>query len=117
VREAGTGRTLESAQVTISASGLGVVTGARGAYRLLNVPARLVIVKVRLVGYTPESRTLTVTAGQTLTADFSLAQSAISLSAVVTTGTAGATEVKRLGNTVATIGAGCSGHHDLWTRR
>ncbi|HVT41143.1 MAG TPA: SusC/RagA family TonB-linked outer membrane protein [Gemmatimonadaceae bacterium] len=103
IRETGTGRAIEGAQVTISAAGLGSVTNSRGVYRLVNVPAREVVVKVRMVGYTPGSKTLTVGPGQTLTADFSLAQSAISLQAVVTTGTAGATEVKRLGNTVATI--------------
>ncbi len=35
--------------------------------------------------------------------NFALSPSAVQLEAIVTTGTAGATEVKRLGNTVATI--------------
>jgi hypothetical protein len=38
---------------------------------------------------------VTVAAGQTVTADFVIQQSAVQLQAVVTTGRAGATEVKR----------------------
>jgi TonB-linked SusC/RagA family outer membrane protein len=56
-----------------------------------------------MVGYTPITKSVTVTAGGTHTLDFSLAATAVQLEAIVTTGTAGATEVKRLGNTVATI--------------
>jgi len=103
VRQTGTGQPIEGARVTISDAGLGAVTNAQGEYHLANVPARQVIVKVRLVGYTPAVKTMTVAADQTTTANFSLSQSAITLEAVVTTGTAGATEVKRLGNTVAMI--------------
>ena len=83
VRQSGTNQPLEGAQVTISAAGLGAATNSRGVYRLVNVPAREVIVKVRMVGYSPGSKTLTVAAGQTVTVDFSLSQSAISLQAVV----------------------------------
>ncbi len=103
VTEAGTGRPIDGAQVRIASAGIGAVTNGAGKYRILNVPARPVELRVRAVSYTPITKTVTVSAGQTATADFSLAQSALQLQAVVTTGTAGATEVKRLGNTVATI--------------
>ena len=103
VRESGTMRPVEGAQVTISAAKIGAFTNAQGVYRILNAPAHANEVKVRMVGFTPGVRMVTVAAGQTVKEDFSLAQSALTLQAVVTTGTAGATEVKRLGNTVATI--------------
>jgi TonB-linked SusC/RagA family outer membrane protein len=103
VTEAGTGRPIEGAQVRIASVALGGVTNANGKYRIVNVPARPMELRARAVSYTPMSKTVTVTAGQSVTADFSLSQSALQLQAVVTTGTAGATEVKRLGNTVATI--------------
>ena len=103
VKEAGTGRPIAGATVSISAAALVTVTNAVGGYRLSNVPARALEVKVRRFGYSLSSRMITVTAGGTLNQDFTLAVSATALQAVVTTGTAGATEVKRLGNTVATI--------------
>ena len=103
VRETGTGRPVEGAQVGVTGTGVGAVTNSSGSYHLVNVPARSVEVRVRMVGFSPISRTVTVRAGGTVTQDFTLAQSALQLEAVVTTGTAGATEVRKLGNTVATV--------------
>ena len=104
VKETGTGRPIDNAIVTISSVGAGSVTNQLGVFRLTNVPVRAGLeIKARRVGYSQASITVTVTNGGTARADFTLSQSAISLQAVVTTGTAGATEVKRLGNTVATI--------------
>ncbi len=102
VTETGTGRPVEGAQVG-STTGVGAVTNTQGKYRITNVPAGTMSLRIRMVGYTPGAKSVTVTAGQTTTVDFSLAQSALQLQAVVTTGTAGATEVKKLGNSVATI--------------
>ena len=104
VTDAGTGRPVEGAQVGLTTAGIGGTTNSQGRYRLQNVPAgRAFDVRVRMVGYSPSTRAVSVNAGQTVTADFAIAQSALQLQAVVTTGTAGATEVKRLGNSVATI--------------
>ncbi len=103
ITEGGTGRPLEAAQVGATTAGLGTVTNSQGHYRITNVPAGSITLRVRLVGYAPATKTVTVSAGQTVTADFVIQQSAVQLQAVVTTGTAGATEVKRLGNSVATI--------------
>ena len=103
VTDAGTGRPVEGAQVAATAVGIGALTNAQGRYRLQNVPARTLDVRVRMVGYSPMAKSVTVTAGGSATLDFAISQSALQLQAVVTTGTAGATEVKRLGNTVATI--------------
>jgi TonB-dependent starch-binding outer membrane protein SusC len=103
VRETGTGRTVEGAQVVVTGTGLGAVTNAQGLYTITNVPARAVEVKVRMVGFAPATKSVTVSAGAASKADFDIAPSAIQLEAVVTTGTAGATEVKRLGNSIATI--------------
>jgi TonB-dependent starch-binding outer membrane protein SusC len=103
VSEQGTGRPVDGAQVRLTSVAIGGLTNPAGHFRLLNVPAGQVEVRVRQVGYTPVNKTVTVTAGRTTTVDFSITQSALQLQAVVTTGTAGATEVKKLGNTVATI--------------
>ncbi|MFN8665685.1 MAG: SusC/RagA family TonB-linked outer membrane protein [Gemmatimonadaceae bacterium] len=103
VTDAGTGRAVEGAQVGSTTAGIGATTNAQGKYRLTNVPARSIELRVRMVGYTPATKTVNVTAGGSVTADFAISQSALQLQAVVTTGTAGATEVKKLGNSVATI--------------
>lgn len=103
IKEANTGRFVEGAQIGVTGAGLGAVTNRNGFYRITNVPARSVELSVRMVGFAPQRRTLSVAGGATATADFELQQTALQLQAVVTTGTAGATEVKRLGNTVATI--------------
>ena len=105
IKEANTGRFIENAQVAIVGAGLGAVTNHLGFYRILNVPARSVEITVRMVGFTPQRKSRAVAAGATITADFDLFQTALQLQAVVTTGTAGATEVKRLGNTIASIEA------------
>jgi len=103
VREAGTGRPLEGVQIGVTGANIGTVTNGRGAFRIQDVPARTVELRVRLVGYSPVTRSVVVTSGQVKTADFDLQQSALQLEAVVTTGTGGAVEVKKLGNTIGTI--------------
>ncbi|HVE79961.1 MAG TPA: TonB-dependent receptor, partial [Gemmatimonadaceae bacterium] len=103
VRESGTNRPIEGAQVSVSGATIGAVTGGNGTYRIQNVPARAVDLRVRFVGFAPTTRTVTVVAGQTVTANFDLQPSALQLDQVVTTGTGGQVEVRKLGNTVATI--------------
>jgi TonB-linked SusC/RagA family outer membrane protein len=103
VREQATNRPVELAQVHIVGKNIGATSNRDGAYRITNVPAGPVEVRIRMVGFSPTSKTVTVTAGGTQTLNFALSASAVQLEAIVTTGPAGATEVKRLGNTVATI--------------
>jgi TonB-linked SusC/RagA family outer membrane protein len=103
VREQTTGRPVELAQVHIVGKNIGASTNRDGVYRITNVPVGPVELRIRMVGFTPTSRTVTVTAGSSQKVDFALSPSAVQLEAIVTTGTAGATEVKKLGNTVATI--------------
>jgi len=103
VREQGTGRAVDLAQVHVVGKNVGAVSNRDGFYRITNVPAGPVEVRIRMVGYSPIVRAVTVTPGGTHTLDLTIAASAIQLEAIVTTGTAGATEVKRLGNSVATI--------------
>ena len=105
VLESGSGRPLVAASVVIVGTTVGGITSEAGVYRISGVPARQVQVRVRLIGFTPVSKTVLVVAGQTATADFSLQVSALQLEQVVVTGSGQATEVKRLGNTVSVIQA------------
>lgn len=117
VTEAGSGRALAGANVTlqgVGAAGLGgavrvnqagATTDANGQYTLSNVPVGPLRVRVRLVGYTSQSASLEVAAGQTAQVNFSLSASVISLDEIVVTGAGVAQSKKQLGNTIVTVSA------------
>ena len=107
VLDAVTNRPLENVQVGIDNTPLGAITNAQGSYRITGIPVpsgtATVVVRVRAIGYSRETRSVTVSAGQTVTRDFAVTVSAVQLNQVVVTGSGQKTEVKRLGNTVAVI--------------
>jgi iron complex outermembrane receptor protein len=61
-------------------------TDETGQYVLTRVPAGTDTLRVRLIGYTPANRAVTVGAGQTVEVDFSLEASAVNLAEIVVTG-------------------------------
>ncbi len=105
VSEKSSGRPLSGVQVFIPGTSAGAISNETGKYLLLNVPAGQRTVRAQIIGYATVSQQVTVTAGQTTTANFSLEQSVISLDQVVVTGAGAATEKKKLGNTIATLDA------------
>lgn len=103
VTDAGTRRPIASAQVYIVGTQLGSLTGTDGHFRITRIPAGQVQVGVRMIGYGPVTKPVTITAGDTARIDFALSLSAVTLGDVVVTGTGGAVEEKKLGNTVAKV--------------
>jgi TonB-linked SusC/RagA family outer membrane protein len=103
VIDAASGRQLANAQVVVAGTRLGAQTNARGDYRIVAVSAGPISVTARLIGYAPQTKRVTVASGGTVRADFSIGQSAVTLSDIVVTGTGGAVEEKKLGNTVAKV--------------
>lgn len=103
VREAGSLRPLSTIQVHIPATGAGTLTNSAGRFQLVNVPLGQVTVVARGVGFGTGTQTITVAPGEAATLNFSLSPSAIELDEVVVTGAGQATEIRKLGNTVATI--------------
>src|SRR5438874_4225470 len=104
VIDEGSRRPLAGAQVTLVGSTLRAVTTSNGGYRLTQVAAGQRQLRARALGFTALTKTITVVDAQSTRADFELAQSAIELAAVVTTGTGGSlVEARKLGNTVAAI--------------
>jgi TonB-dependent starch-binding outer membrane protein SusC len=103
VTDQATGRAMAGVQVGLVGAPLGALTNDAGMYRIPNVPARAWTVRVRLIGYAPVSRAVTVVAGQTARVDAEIAKSALELERVVVSGTGQAVEVRKLGNTVATV--------------
>jgi TonB-linked SusC/RagA family outer membrane protein len=103
VTDAGSGRKLPNVQVVVGETRIGAVSSAIGAFRITGVPAGAATVNAHLIGYSPVVKKVTVVAGQTARVDFVMSQSAVSLSDVVVTGTGGAVQEKKLGNTVAKV--------------
>jgi hypothetical protein len=103
VVEAATRRPIVGAQVFIKGTGLLTQVGEGGRFVLANVPAGARVVGVRQIGFAAGERAVTVTPGGRDTVDFVLAEQAISLNEVVVTGTATATEVRKIGNSVASM--------------
>ncbi|MGH7540228.1 MAG: TonB-dependent receptor plug domain-containing protein, partial [Gemmatimonadota bacterium] len=93
---------LEGAQLFVAGTNLGSLTDAQGRYRIENVPAGLVEVRVRFIGFESAARSVTVTAGQTATVDFALAVAALGVDELVVTAV-GDQRQREIGNAVATI--------------
>ncbi|HEU0013141.1 MAG TPA: SusC/RagA family TonB-linked outer membrane protein [Longimicrobium sp.] len=105
VREAGTMRPVAAAQVSVPNTQRRVVTAQDGTYSIV-VPAGTVQLRAERVGYSASTRSVTVTAGGSTEANFTLSTSAIALDAVVVTGTPGAaTQREEIGNAVSSINA------------
>ncbi len=103
-------RPLVGAEVTVLRDADGTLAGSaraseNGRYSVVSTATGVVTVRVRLVGYTQQQRRLTVTAGQSYTANFNLIERLMQLDQVVVTGTAGVTQRRAIGNVVSTVDA------------
>jgi len=110
VLDASTGQPLDGVQVSIETVGviqarLGVLTQASGRYSIANVPAGRYVLRAELLGFRSESRTVDLPAGQVVAVDLRLEPEAISLSQMVVTGVAGATQQTKLPFDVAQVRA------------
>lgn len=106
VTDSSSGRPIGDAQVSIGGSRLGATTDAQGRYSIVNVPAGPRIIDVRRIGYQPSApRTVTVTEGGTVTANFALREAALNLQAIVTTGVVDPTSGTRVPFTVGRVSA------------
>ncbi len=94
---------LAGATVLVLGTNRSATTGSDGRYRVADVPAGPYTVRARYIGYAPGTTSVTVSADQEATADFTLEKSAQRLDEVVTTGTVVPTEVKALPSPVTVI--------------
>src|SRR5688572_800693 len=100
------GAPLAQAQLILVGTGLGARAGANGQYTIVNVPAGDYRLRAQLIGHRPIEAPVTVTAGAVATQDFSMRKQALSLDAIVVTGTAGAARQREVGNSIAQIDMG-----------
>ncbi len=100
-----TGSALAGATVVVEGTSRSATTSSDGRYRIAAVPPGTYTVQARYIGYAPGSASVTVSADQEATADFTLEKSAQRLDEVVTTGTLVPTEVKALPTPISVITA------------
>jgi TonB-linked SusC/RagA family outer membrane protein len=81
-----TGTPLAGAQVSITGTALGAVTGSDGQYTISNVPPGSQTVRANSVGFAESTQTVTVAAGQAVTANFQLTAQVLSLEGIVAVG-------------------------------
>ena len=105
VRDAVSLAPLAGAQVSIEGTGIGGLVNNVGRFLLLNVPAGTHTVNVTMIGYGAGTQQVTVTAGGTATANFSMREQALSLEGVIVTGTAGQARRREVGNAISALGA------------
>jgi TonB-dependent starch-binding outer membrane protein SusC len=90
-------------RVQVGTSTLGASTDPRGRYVIRNVPVGQQALRVTRIGFRPENATAAVVANDSVRVDIAMAQSAVELAAVVTTGTGGAVEKRKLGSSIGTV--------------
>ncbi|MGH7569121.1 MAG: SusC/RagA family TonB-linked outer membrane protein [Gemmatimonadales bacterium] len=104
VTDQATGQAISGARVVVVGTTLVGATDADGRYTIRNIPPGEVAVRAAMIGYASGTRSLTVAAGETATADVALTLSAYTLDAVVTTAT-GDQRKREVGNVISTIDA------------
>lgn len=102
------GRTMDpvaSAQIFVVGTQVGTLTDSDGTYRIPAVNAGDREIRVIIIGYSSESLTVSVVAGQTSRADFQINTSAIALDEIIVTGTAGRQDRRAQAASISTVNA------------
>ncbi len=105
VTDAKTGKAIPNASVFLEGTRWRTTTGGDGAYRLVDVTAGMYTLTASRIGYAKQSQSVTVTAGQEVTADVVLKAAATELEQVVVTGTVVPTERKAIPTPISVITA------------
>ena len=95
---------LGAVQIRVEGTALGAMTREDGTYTLPNVPSGPATLSTQRIGYQRATRTVTVTPGASVTADFELQAAALSLEEVVVTAT-GEERRREIGNSIASVNA------------
>ena len=105
VTDATNGQPVLNAQVTIEAAQKSQVTNSSGRYILQGVPVSVYEVSARMIGYAPQTKSVTVTPGSTHEVNFQLEVSAVVVDEIVV-GMTGAAEKKKYGVSIPTVDVG-----------
>lgn len=105
VTDRATRQPISQVRIVVPGTALETQTNADGAYRLSNVPLGRQTVGLFRLGFRATSDTVVVQAGQTMTLNFQMTASLVTLSEVVVTGTAGNQERRAQSAQVASLNA------------
>jgi TonB-linked SusC/RagA family outer membrane protein len=103
IQDLNTNAPIGGAQISITGTSLGTISGAEGRFLLQNVPAGGQTVRVTRIGFTEYSRDVTVQAGETLNLTIQMESEAIALERIVVTGVAGETQRAKVPFEVASL--------------
>ena len=81
-----TGKAVPGAQVAVAGTGVRATTDAEGRYSLTVTAPGAIALRVTAVGFSPQSKGLTVAAGQTASVDFTLNANPVGLDAILVNG-------------------------------
>ena len=101
-----TGKAVAGAQVGVAGTGIRATADAEGRYRLTVSAPGAIALRVTAIGYTPQSKALTVAAGQTVTVDFTLTANPVGLDAIIVTATGQLQKAREIPNDVTQVAAG-----------
>jgi TonB-linked SusC/RagA family outer membrane protein len=100
------GQPIPAAQVYISSLDIGVLTQANGRFTLQNVPVGPHQLTAERIGYRSLTQSVVVGPGAVAIRNFVLSEEALQLDEVIVTGTAGGSQRRAVGNTVAAVDVG-----------
>lgn len=103
VTDGSTGQPLAGVQMQVAGTNIGGLTDQSGRYLLTRVPAGEQTIRAILIGYSQTTETVTVTAGGTATADFTLQTSAVAVEGLVVTATGERRRTREVGASVGRI--------------
>lgn len=103
VLNATTNEPLPGAQVFVVGTSRGALANQDGRFMIQQVPAGQQELRAALIGFSTQTVRVTVPAGGTVTQDFTLAESAIELGAVVVSATGQAQTKREIGSSVGVI--------------
>src|SRR5688572_7025705 len=88
-------RPVPGARVSVEGTSLGAVSNTMGAYSIVNVPAGSQVLRATAIGYDVGRQTVTITAGQMLTTDFTMVRAATQLEVMSVTVTGYGQQTRR----------------------
>lgn len=91
------------ANAIVSLDTRGASTNDAGRFSFGNVAAGRHTLRVRMIGYAPYTGEVTVTAGQAVEVTVVMETQTLNLDEVVVTGTAGAAQLREIGNSIGTV--------------
>jgi len=91
ISDAQTVRPLSGVQVSIPGTPLGTLTNAQGRFQIVNVPVGTRTLRAEFIGYATATQTVTIAAGEAVTANIQMEPGAVAMQEIVVTGVAGAT--------------------------